>query len=76
MHIEILICMPMRTTLNLNEELFRKAVKNTGVHEKTKLIHLGLESLIRQAAQNRLARLHGLIPKAKAAPRKKRHDPR
>ena len=63
--------MHMRTTLNLNEDLYRKAVKTTGVREKTKLIHLGLESLLRQAAQSRLAGMYGTIRKAKAPPRKK-----
>jgi len=62
--------MHMRTTLNLNKELYKKAVDATGVREKTKLIHLGLNSLIREAALKRLAKLHGAVKRAKAPPRR------
>ena len=30
----------MRTTLNLNEDLVREAMKVTGIQEKTKLLHV------------------------------------
>lgn len=61
----------MRTTLNLNDTILRDAIKATGVQEKTKLVHLGLEHLIRDAACKRLAQLHGAIKNATAAPRKR-----
>ena len=61
----------MRTTLNLSEDLYREAAKATGVAEKTKLIHLGLETLVREAAAKRLARLFGKIKEAKAPPRRR-----
>lgn len=61
----------MRTTLNLDEELYHRAVEATGIKEKTKLIHLGLQTLVRQAAYRRLAKLGGTIPEAKAAPRRR-----
>ena len=49
----------MRTTLNLNEEVYKKAAEMTGVKEKTALIHLGLKTLIAREAAHRLARLGG-----------------
>lgn len=61
----------MRTTLNLDEELFRKVVQMTGLKEKTKLVHMGLQALLRNAAYQRLSKLHGAIKEAKAPPRRK-----
>jgi hypothetical protein len=46
----MLIC--MRTTLNLDDDLLAEAQRTTGVKEKTRLLHLGLEALIqRQSGQ-------------------------
>ena len=61
----------MRTTLNIQDDLYREAAKVTGVQEKTKLLHLGLQSLIEAAARSRLARLGGKVKGAKAPPRRK-----
>ncbi|KAB2836270.1 type II toxin-antitoxin system VapB family antitoxin [bacterium] len=61
----------MRTTLNLNEEKIKEAAAATGVKEKTKLLHLGLDALIRDAAIRRLANSFGIYKKAKA-PRRRR----
>ena len=36
----------MRTTLNIEDELLKKASKLTGIKEKTSLVKLGLEALI------------------------------
>ena len=49
----------MRTTLNINEEIYKKAVEMTGVKEKTALVHLGLKTLIAREAARRLAKLGG-----------------
>lgn len=61
----------MRTTLNLDDGLLDAALAATGESEKTKVIHLGLQALIRQTAAARLAGLGGTAPSAKAAPRKR-----
>ena len=61
----------MRTTLNLDEKLYNDAVKATGIEEKTRLIHTGLQALIRTAAYRKLANLRGSIKNAKAPPRRK-----
>ena len=61
----------MRTTLNLDDELLDAALEATGEAEKTRVIHLGLEALIRQKAAERLAALGGTAAKARAAPRRR-----
>lgn len=57
--------MHMRTTLNIDDQLLRRAVQLTGVQEKTQLIRLGLEALISREAAKRLARLGGREPHLK-----------
>ena len=49
----------MRTTLNIENQLFEKAEKLTGVKEKTSLVRLGLEALIAMESGKRLAKLGG-----------------
>jgi hypothetical protein len=61
----------MRTTLNLRDDLLRKARELTGVQEKTALVHLGLEALLQKVASERLARLGG-SDRAARAPRRRR----
>ena len=51
--------MHMRTTLNIDDELLRKAAQLTGVKEKTSLVRLGLEALVSLESARRLARLGG-----------------
>jgi len=53
------ILMHMRTTLNINDDLLRRASDLTGVKEKTSLVHLGLEALIARETARRLAALGG-----------------
>ncbi len=57
--------MHMRTTLNIDDQLLERAVKLTGVQEKTQLVRLGLEALISREAAKRLARLGGSEPHLK-----------
>ncbi len=64
----------MRTTLNLREDLVRKAADLTGIAEKTALLHAGLEALIAQAAARRLASLGGSEPRL-GKPRRRRSRP-
>jgi Arc/MetJ family transcription regulator len=56
------ILMHMRTTLNLDDELLRRAREYTGVQEKTALIHEALRQLISREAARRLATLGGSMP--------------
>lgn len=61
----------MRTTLNIDDELLRKAGVLTGVKEKTALVRMGLESLVARESARRLAALGGSQPDAKPVPRRR-----
>ena len=56
------ILMHMRTTLNLDDDLVRKAREYTRIEEKTALIHEALRRLIAIEAGKRLAALGGAAP--------------
>jgi len=60
----------MRTTLNIKDELVKKASSLTGVKEKTSLVNLGLEALIALESGKRLAKLGGTEKKLKTIPRR------
>ena len=64
--------MHMRTTLNIDDQLLKDAAQMTGVKEKTSLVRMGLESLVRREAAKRLAAMGGSDPHASAAPRRRR----
>lgn len=49
----------MRTTLNIDDDLLKKAQKLTGITEKTSLVRLSLETLIAHEASKRLSLLGG-----------------
>lgn len=51
--------MHMRTTLNIDDTLLRKAATLAGVEEKTALVRMGLEALIARESALRLATLGG-----------------
>jgi len=53
------ILMHMRTTLNIDDTLLRKAATLAGVEEKTALVRMGLEALIARESARRLATLGG-----------------
>lgn len=61
----------MRTTLNIDDQILKKASKLTGVSEKTALVRLGLEALIAQESAKRLAALGGTEKQLKKIPRRK-----
>ena len=49
----------MRTTLNIDDELLKRAQRLSGLTEKTALVHAGLEALIARLSARRLAALGG-----------------
>jgi len=61
----------MRTTININDEILRKASELTGIKEKTQLVRLGLESLIALESGKRLAKLGGSERALKPIPRRR-----
>jgi Arc/MetJ family transcription regulator len=52
----------MRTTLNIDDDLYAQAVELIGVHEKTALLREGLKALIERESALRLALLDGPEP--------------
>lgn len=60
----------MRTTLNIDNELYAKAVELTGIHEKTALLKESLKALIERESARRLAMLGGSEPELEAMPRR------
>ncbi|MBW2266814.1 MAG: type II toxin-antitoxin system VapB family antitoxin [Deltaproteobacteria bacterium] len=61
----------MRTTLNIDDKILKKASQLTGVNEKTSLVRLGLEALIARESSKRLARLSGTENNLRSIPRRR-----
>ena len=61
----------MRTTINIEDDLIRRAAELTGIREKTSLVKLGLETLITRESGKRLARLGGTETKLDTIPRRR-----
>lgn len=51
----------MRTTLNLSNELIDKLILTTGIHNKTKIIHLALEEYLRKLKRKKVVDKFGKI---------------
>jgi hypothetical protein len=64
----------MRSTLNIDEEILRKAAALTGEKEKTALVRMGLEALIARESARRLARLGGTEPRLSSVRRRRPHS--
>ncbi len=62
----------MKTTMLLDDRLIEKARIETGISEKTKLVHMGLEALLEKISRERLSNLYGKMPKAKAINRRRK----
>ena len=54
--------MPMRITLNIRDDLIRRAAEISGIRGKDALIDAGLEALIQKFSRQRLAGLGGTQP--------------
>ena len=63
--------MPVRTTLNIDDQLLAEARRLSGVTEKTALVREGLRALIERESARRLARLGGSEPQLKPIPRRR-----
>ena len=61
----------MRTTLNIDQAVLRKAAKLAGVQEKTALVRMGLEALIALESAKRLADLGGTEKRLRPVPRRR-----
>jgi len=61
----------MRTTINIDDDILRKASELTGIKEKTSLVRLGLEALISRESSRRLADLGGTEKDLRPIPRRR-----
>lgn len=61
----------MRTTLNIDDQILKKASLLTGIKEKTSLVKLGLEALIALESSKRLAILGGTEKGLRNVPRRR-----
>jgi Arc/MetJ family transcription regulator len=59
----------MRTTLNIDDQLYEAAVRLTGVKEKTALLRESLKALIQRESAKRLSQLGGTEPQLDDIPR-------
>jgi len=65
------ILMQMRTTLNLDDTLLRRAQEMTGLKQKTAVIHEGLQALIARESARRLAALGASERQLQQPPRRR-----
>ena len=63
--------MHMRTTLNIDDDLLRRATELSGLREKTAVVRAGLEALVARESARRLADLGGSDRTARGAPRRR-----
>ena len=61
----------MRTTLNIDDQILKRAADITGVTEKTALVRMGLEALVSRESARRLANLGGTERRLSAIPRRR-----
>lgn len=61
----------MRTTLNIDDQLYEEAVRLTGVKEKTALLRESLKALIQRESAKRLSQLGGTEPQLDDVPRRR-----
>jgi Arc/MetJ family transcription regulator len=66
--------MNVRTTVNIDDELLKKAQKMTGIKERAALLRAGLKALIEQASSKRLAALGGSEPQIRPVKRRRPQD--
>lgn len=61
----------MRTTLNIHDDILKRASILTGITQKTSLVHRGLEALIAKESSRRLAELGGKERFLRSIPRRR-----
>jgi Arc/MetJ family transcription regulator len=61
----------VKTNIDVDGELFKKAQRAAGKTSKAQVVELALRAFIEQEARKRLAALEGSIPKAKAGRRQR-----
>ena len=66
----------MRTTITLDDDLLEKAMRLTGIKDRTPLIRESLKAIIARESARRLALLGGSMPELQLTPRQQpEHEP-
>ena len=65
----------MRTTVNIDDELFDHASRLTGIEGRTALVRESLRALIERESARRLAKLGGTQPDLEYVPRRRSRAP-
>ncbi|MFQ6034828.1 MAG: type II toxin-antitoxin system VapB family antitoxin [Sedimentisphaerales bacterium] len=60
-----------KLSINIEDNLIKRASRLTGIKEKTSLVRLGFEALIARESSKRLARLGGTEKKLRLAHRRR-----
>jgi Arc/MetJ family transcription regulator len=61
----------MRTTLQIDPDLVRRALLETGARTKTEVIEMGLRALLEREARRRLKALYGEGPRLEPVRRRR-----
>jgi Arc/MetJ family transcription regulator len=64
----------MRTTINIDDAILKRAARLAGIKEKTALVRRGLEALIALESSRRLAKLGGTEKGLRPIPRRRPVD--
>jgi Arc/MetJ family transcription regulator len=64
----------MRTTMNIDDDLMKRAMRYAGVKERTAIVRMALEQFVAIEAEKRLATMKGTLPHLKAPPRRRPPD--
>jgi Arc/MetJ family transcription regulator len=62
---------PMRTTINIDDDLLAKATKLAGALDRSSMVREGLKAFIERESAKRLARLGGTQPSLTITPRRR-----
>jgi len=63
----------MRTTINIDDQLLKEAIRLTGMREKTALVRESLKALIERESARRLAKLGASESQLDEIPRRPRN---
>ncbi|MBI1853145.1 MAG: type II toxin-antitoxin system VapB family antitoxin [Planctomycetes bacterium] len=61
----------MKTTIELDKELVREALRATGAKNTADVVELGLRALLENVARKRLIALRGALPSLEGPPRRR-----
>ena len=62
---------PMRVTLNIDDQLLARAAELSGLRANAELVRAGLQALVERESARRLAALAGTAPRLRAVRRRR-----